>query len=193
LSAMPDWLEPGNAGRPFTVHDLDSMPNDGRRYELWDGGLIVTPALGTRHQKIVVRLSMLLEQSAPPGLETFVAPFAVRPNDSTEIQPDVLVARDEDLTETHLPMAPVLAVEVLSPSTALNDMNSKKALYERLGVPSYWVVDPVEVRLIAFELADNGRYELVVDVKDRDAFRAVRPFPVEIVPANLLGRLNRER
>lgn len=50
----------------------------------------------------------------------------------------------------------MLAIEVLSPSTKLYDLNSKKAAYERLGVPNHWVVGPVEPRLTAFELAGDG-------------------------------------
>ena len=88
-------------------------------------------------------------------MHVFAAPFAVRTSTSTELQPDVLVARDEDLTEKLLPVAPVLAVEVLSPSSVINDLNNKKAAYERMGVESYWVVDPQAPSIMVFELADG--------------------------------------
>ena len=107
------------------------------------------------------------------------------------MQPDVLVARDEDLTEKNLPVAPVLAVEVLSPSTASNDFISKKAAYERMGVASYWIIDPEQPRLMVFELDGQGDYRLVGDVKDGEVFEAERPFPVRVVPAKLLGTLRR--
>lgn len=174
-------------GRPFTVHDLEGMPDDGHRYELLDGALVVTPAPGYRHQKIVLKLGALLERESSIEFEVLPAPFAVRPSVTTELQPDVLVARDEDLTETHLPAAPVLAVEVLSPSTQLQDRNTKKAAYERLGVPCFWVINPEVPSLVVFELADTGRYEQVAEVKDAEAFEAERPFPVRVVPRDLLG------
>ncbi|HEY0639538.1 MAG TPA: Uma2 family endonuclease [Pseudonocardiaceae bacterium] len=176
-------------GRPFTVRDLEAMPDDGHRYELIDGMLFVTPAPGTRHQKVVLRLGALLDSVCPPDLHVLPAPFAVRPSDTLELQPDLLVARDEELTEKLLPTAPVLAVEVLSPSTTLNDLNTKKAAYERLGVPSYWIVDPIEPRLTVFELSARGRYVTVAEVKGEDAFEAERPFPVRVVPRALLGTL----
>jgi len=183
---------PGIAhGRPFTVDDLEAMPDDGNRYELIDGMLFVSPAPITRHQKIVAELVIRLGTTCPDDLHVLPAPFAVRPSRSTELQPDVLVARDEDLTEKLLPVAPVLAVEVLSPSTALNDLNTKKAAYERLGVPSYWVVDPQEPSLTVFELDGDGRYRQVAEVKGEDAFEARRPFPVGVVPIELLGTLAR--
>jgi Uma2 family endonuclease len=59
-----------------------------------------------------------------------------------EVQPDVIVARFDDLTRANLPVAPVMVAEVASRSTRLHDRNTKKAHYERLGVPSYWLLDP---------------------------------------------------
>jgi len=176
-------------GRPFTVDDLEAMPDDGNRYELIDGMLFVSPAPVVRHQKIVLQLAIRLDEACPDDMHVLPAPFAVRPSRSTELQPDVVVARDEDLTEKLLPVAPVLAVEVLSPSTALNDLNTKKAAYERLGVPSYWVVDPHPPSLTVFELDGDGRYRQIAEVKGEDEFLAQRPFPVRIVPTELLGTL----
>jgi Uma2 family endonuclease len=175
-------------GRPFTVYDLEAMPDDGHRYELLDGMLLVTAAPGYQHQKVVLKLAALLDSECPDELDVLPAPFAVRPSVTTELQPDVLVARDEDLTETNLPAAPVLAVEVLSPSTKLYDLNFKKAAYERLGVVSYWVFDPLVPRLTVFELDDCGEYQLVAKASGPEAFDAKLPFPVRIVPSELLGR-----
>jgi len=176
-------------GRPFTVDDLEAMPDDGNRYELIDGMLFVSPAPIPRHQKIVLQLAIRLDAACPDGFQVLPGPLSVRPSRSTELQPDVLVARDEDLTEKLLPVGPVLAVEVLSPSTALYDLNTKKAAYERLGVRSYWIIDPQQPSLTVFELADDGSYRQVAEVKGEDAFDAQRPFPVTIVPVELLGTL----
>ncbi|AHH95028.1 Uma2 family endonuclease [Kutzneria albida] len=175
--------------RPYTVHDLAAMPDDGRRYELIDGVLLVSPAPGTRHQKIVMKLGSYLDTVCPDDLHVLSAPFAVQPSASTEVQPDLLVARDEDLTDKNLPVAPLLVVEVLSPSTALNDLNTKKAVYQRMGVPSYWVVDPADPVLTAYELDADGQYQQVAEVKGTDVFEAARPYPVRIVPVELLGKL----
>ena len=178
-------------GRPFTVDDLEAMPDDGNRYELIDGLLLVSPAPGTRHQKAVVKLTVALDAACPEDMHVLSAPYAVRPSPTTELQPDVLVAREEDLTDKMLPVAPVLAVEVFSPSSVLNDLNNKKAVYQRLGVPSYWVVDPADPTLTVFELDGDGVYQQVAEVKGTDAFEARQPFPVRVVPVELLGRLAR--
>jgi Uma2 family endonuclease len=172
-------------GRPFTVDDLEAMPDDGNRYELIDGMLLVSPAPSKRHQRNLLKLAIALEFACLDDMLVLPAPFSVRPSKSTELQPDVLVARKVDLTEKLLPAAPLLAVEIFSPSSVINDLNNKKAAYERLGVASYWVVDPQQPAMIVFELDDDGRYMQVAEVKGEDAYEAERPFPVRIVPAEL--------
>ena len=172
-------------GRPFTVDDLEAMPDDGNRYELIDGMLLVSPAPSIPHQRLLLRLAIQLEAACPYGLMVLPAPLAVRPSSTTELQPDVLVARTSDLTEKLLPVAPLLAVEVLSPSSVINDLNNKKAAYERMGVASYWVIDPLKLVMMVFELDANGQFQLVAEVKGAVAFEAERPYPVRIVPAEL--------
>jgi Uma2 family endonuclease len=176
-------------GRPFTVDDLEAMPDDGNRYELIDGLLIVSPAPGLRHQTAVGELFVVLNAACPPEMHVLVAPFGVRPSQTTELQPDVLVGHLADFTEKFLPVAPVLAVEVFSPSSVLHDLNNKKAVYQRLGVENYWVIDPMEPTLTAFELDEAGIYQQIAEVKGSDVFEARQPFPVRVVPVELLGRL----
>lgn len=81
-------------------------------------------------------------------------------SDDTELAPDIIVVGRDQLSGAKITRPPLLAVEVRSPSTALIDLNAKKAAYERFGVPSYWVVipGPGAPELIAFELRD-GHYE----------------------------------
>jgi Uma2 family endonuclease len=177
------------ASTPFTVHDLEGMPDDGRRYELIDGELLVSPAPGLRHQTIAYQLHRLLDDVCPEDLYVVAAPFAVQTDMSNEVQPDVLVARFDELTDKNLPAAPVLAVEVLSPSGRLIDLNLKRAHYQRLGTPSYWVLDPDVPDLLVLELDADGRYQEVVRVAGDEVFEAHQPFKVRVVPTDLLGRL----
>ncbi len=177
------------ASTPFTVRDLEGMPDDGRRYELIDGELLVSPAPGLRHQTISYRLHRVLDDACPDDLYVIAAPFAVQTDISNELQPDVLVARFDELTEKNLPTAPVLAVEVLYPSGRLIDLNLRRAAYERMGTPSYWVLDPDVPDLLVLELGADGRYEKVARVAGDEVFDARRPFGVRVVPAELLGRL----
>jgi Uma2 family endonuclease len=80
-------------GRPLTCADLDAMPDDGHRYELIDGTLIVSPAPRPLHQRVVTRVWRLLDDARPDdSFEVFVAPLDVILSDDTLLQPDVLVA-----------------------------------------------------------------------------------------------------
>jgi Uma2 family endonuclease len=130
-------------GAALTRADRDALPDDGRRHELLDGALIVTPAPGDRHQNAVVELIFALRSACPPDMRVRTAPFDVTLADDTVLQPDVLVARRTDLGPAGLAAAPLLAVEVLSPSTRLIDLGLKQARYEVAGCAVYWVVDPV--------------------------------------------------
>jgi Uma2 family endonuclease len=175
------------SGRPFTVADLESIPDDRHRYELLDGTLLVTPAPGWAHQDAASRLWQVLESARPPELRVIGAPFAVQLTDDTELQPDVLVARFTDLTLKNLPTAPVLAVEVRSPNTALIDQTLKKAAYARHGVSAYWIVDPDPDKpsVVVYELGPAGYVEVTQAVGD--AVLAVdRPFPIRLRPSDLL-------
>ena len=104
--------------RPLTRADLESMPDDGHRYELLDGTLVVTPAPGNRHQGAVGKLYVALAHACPGNLAVRLAPFDVVLADDTVVQPDLLVTSRSALTERGLPGAPLLAVEVLSPALA---------------------------------------------------------------------------
>jgi Uma2 family endonuclease len=179
------------AGQLFTVNDLERMPDDGRRYELVDGVLIVSPAPQLPHQVVLTRLIVSLDGACLPGLFVVAGP-GVRMSGDTELIPDLVVIRQEQLAERWVTRPPLLAVEIQSPSTALFDLNTKKAVYERFSIESYWVVVPDvdQPELIAFELRD-GRYEQVAHVRGRQPFRAQRPFPVEVVPASLVASLLR--
>src|SRR5438876_11818123 len=104
-------------GRPLTYDDLQAMPDDGRRHELVDGVLIVTPSPVTKHQRAVARLIVLLSAASDEDHEVLPAPFDYVVNFTTVLEPDVLVARRRDLGERRLEKTPLLVVEVQSPST----------------------------------------------------------------------------
>ena len=83
-------------GRPFTVEDLDRLPDDGRRYELLDGVLVVSPRPNTIHQLAATRLATLLDNACPGDL-CVLAESAVQLTADTEFDPDVVVVRQQDI------------------------------------------------------------------------------------------------
>ena len=172
-------------GRALTREDLETMPDDGRRYELVDGSLIVTPAPSRRHQKVIGEFYVLLRAGCPPDLEVLFAPFDVALAEDTVVQPDLLVASRSAFTERDLPAAPLLAIEVLSPSTRHIDLGLKRARYETAHCPSYWVIDPDEPSLTAWQLED-GRYVEIAHVVGDEEYTATSPYDVTITPVRLL-------
>lgn len=174
-------------GRPLTNADLEELRSseDGHRYELIDGVLVVTPAPGHLHQRISVRMTVLLHAHVPADMELLTAPFDIRPSDDVTMQPDLLLARRSELTERELPAVPVLVVEILSPSTRHIDLGLKKARYEAAGCPHYWVVDPAEPSLTAWRLRD-GAYRQVAHAVGEESAEISAPVVIRITPSALV-------
>ena len=142
----------------LTYSDYAALPDDGRRYELHQGELSVTPAPGTRHQRAIIALgSRLYEHVRARGLgEVFVAPTDCILSNVTVVQPDILYVATDRLSivsERGIEGAPTLVVEVLSPSTARLDRDRKLSLYAEHGVPYYWIADPESRSVEAYALA----------------------------------------
>ena len=172
--------------RPLTRDDLEAMPDDGHRYELLDGILIVSPAPKPRHQEAVASLLFVLRQAAPRDLLVLTAPLDVALANDTVLQPDVLVARRSDFSERDLPTAPLLAIEVLSPHTRRFDLLLKRDRMQTAGCPSYWVVDVDEPSIIAWQLVD-GTYVEVGRASGSQRIQLSQPFEVAFSPAELVG------
>ncbi|USQ79049.1 Uma2 family endonuclease [Ornithinimicrobium faecis] len=170
----------------WTVDDVDRLPDDGLQYELLDGALLVTPAPTMWHQRAVGRLYQLLLAACPRGFEVFFAPLDWRPDRLTSLQPDVLVVRNDDVRDGDIGAALVLAVEVLSPSTSRKDRTLKRSRYEEAGVSAYWIVDPAEPSFEALDLVDR-HYVAAAQVSGTGSARLELPFPVEVVPADLVS------
>jgi Uma2 family endonuclease len=174
-------LEPGD----FTMADLDALPDDGKRRELVDGMLLVTPAPLPIHQTAVLQLGSRLLAACPKDLKVFVAPLDFRPTAQRSLQPDVLVCRKKDVGPSFIERPLLLAVEIMSNSTRMKDLLLKRGLYEEAGVESYWIFDPNAEQLTVLELVDGHYVERAV-VKGTDALDVELPFPVRIVPAELV-------
>jgi len=131
----------------LTYEDYCRLPNDGKRYEIIEGELFVTPSPFRPHQRAVTRLTRHLSTYVEENDlgEVFVAPFDVVFSRFDVVEPDLLYVskgRHSVLTEKNVQGAPDLVVEVLSPSTAETDRTIKLKLYARYGVQEYWIIDP---------------------------------------------------
>ncbi len=170
--------------RRYTLADLDAFPEDGRRYELADGWLVVSPMARRLHQIGCKALGAALERSCPDHLYVFPLPINVDDPDATHFEPDLTVVR-RALAKVENGDLPLLAVEVRSPSTASSDAVRKRHEYARLGVPSYWLLDVDVPSLVVLELQD-GEYVERARAVGEQSLTVVRPFPVTLCPARLM-------
>jgi len=146
----------------LTYEDLVRLPDDGKRHEIIGGRLTVNAAPFLRHQELSGRLYLGLHRKGQEALlvKVLYAPVDVELSPHDIVEPDLVVVlkdREHVLHESRIIGAPSLVVELLSPSTARIDRTLKKELFERSGVPEYWLVDPVRNVLEALVL-DEGRY-----------------------------------
>lgn len=131
----------------YTIDDLDRMPEDGNRYELLDGVLLVTPAPSLAHQVIVSRLqTQLIPAVMTPGYGYIVGPGAIVVRPRTQLEPDILVFPAHYSPKVHWSRITEhwLAVEVLSRSSRMYDREFKRDAYFALGVREVWLVDSVD-------------------------------------------------
>ncbi|MEU4194782.1 Uma2 family endonuclease [Kribbella sp. NPDC026611] len=178
------------AKRPkLTLAEFDALPDDGERRELLDGAVLVKPSPEAVRQRAAGQLALQLPATCPEQLEVFFAPFDYRPSDRTCLQPDLMVCRVEDVEDDKVRRPLLLAVEILSPSTRAMDLLKKRRTYEEAGVGSYWIFEPEEAVLTVLEL-ESGRY-VERTFKDDEVFEATRPYPMRIVPGELVRRTNR--
>lgn len=166
----------------WTADDLAGFPDDGLRYELVDGVLLVSSAPSEEHQIALGNLFFLMRLVVPDELRVHVAPFDVRFSPRRQLQPDLVVLpKDRSAPDR----TPVLVVEVLSPSTSATDRTLKRLVFEQGGIPSYWLVDPLAPSLTVLELREGSYVEVAV-VTGAERYQASLPFPVEVVPVDLL-------
>jgi Uma2 family endonuclease len=146
----------------LTYEDYAALPDDGRRYELYEGELSVTPAPGVHHQETLAKLFVILWGHVKVGGlgKLLFAPVDCILENITVVQPDIVFVATAHLSvvsERGIEGPPTLAVEVISPSTASIDRRRKLQLYARYAVPGYWIVDPPARTIEAYELA-QGQY-----------------------------------
>jgi Uma2 family endonuclease len=129
----------------YTADQVRALPDDGNRYEVVHGELLVTPARRAWHQEVAARIFEQLRgylRQEPIG-HALMSPADISWTEDTLVQPDVFVVDLEEARtlDWRRMRRLLLAVEVLSPSTARADRFTKRRLYQEVGIPAYWLVD----------------------------------------------------
>jgi len=162
--------------RKVTYTDLESWPDDGRRYELYDGEVYVCPAPTNRHQVAMGELYAHLRLYAQrTGGLALISPVDIVFTEHTVLQPDICFFQTSrrHFVDPDKPnrTAPDVVVEVLSPSTRRNDLGRKKATFARFGVAEYWLLDPYKRRLDRYTHR-RGVYERTLSAGGDERFES---------------------
>lgn len=158
--------------RLLTADDLRALPDDGNRYEIIGGQLIVSPSPSTRHQQILLELASALRAhllSHRIG-QVFVAPLDVRLSVVDVVQPDLLVImndRTSIIAEQGISGPPDLVIEILSPSSLTTDFLHKSKLYEQHGVREYWIVNP-ESETVSVQTLEDDHFVIAAQLGRED-------------------------
>lgn len=153
----------------LTYEDYVLLPNDLNRYEILEGELTVTPAPGTKHQRVSANLFKLLSSHIDDRDlgKLFYAPIDLILDPTTILQPDLLFvfsAHQQIITERAIEGVPDLVVEIVSPTTSRTDRVTKAQVYARHGVPAYWIVDP-DRENIEIYLLEGAIFQLKVTLQ----------------------------
>jgi Uma2 family endonuclease len=171
-------------GHVWTPDEVRALPDDGRRYEVVRGELLVTPAPRFHHQEAVLRLVVALRDYADrTGVGcALMSPADIEPEDGSLVQPDVFVG---PLPAGRRPRSwadfsqLLLAVEVVSPSSARADRTVKRLLFQRAGVPEYWVVD-LDARLVERWRPGDDRPEVLTALLRWHPDPAIDPLEIDL-------------
>lgn len=172
----------------WTIDDLADIPDDGNRYELHDGELLVSPAAKMPHHFSIMRLFRTLSPTCPPDLFIITSGAgADLGRRRTYYIPDLVVVpvgvATADINECRAADL-VLAVEVLSADNRRNDLARKRHGYGRAGVPNYWIVDGRDRSLSVLTDPYEDGYREEVTIKAGDRWTTRSPFPVTLDPAD---------
>jgi Uma2 family endonuclease len=166
----------GTAQPRVSFTDLQHTPDDGRRYELYDGEVRVVPAPIPLHQIVVFNIKRVLQTYADVhGGLSFISPIDIVFSEYDVVQPDIVFFANarRHLIDLHVAIRhrPDLVVEVLSPSTSTHDRGRKLQMFARFGVPEYWIADP---GLSCFEVhrLEDAAYRLIQRASGEDEIRS---------------------
>jgi Uma2 family endonuclease len=170
----------------WTADMVRALPDDGHRYEVVDGELLVTPAPTWSHQEVVGAFYFELETFARTQrlFRVMVSPADIELDRHGLVQPDVFVY---GLIEGRLPArwnsgAPLLlVVEVLSPSTARADRTVKRRRFQRARIPEYWIVD-ADARVVERWRPDDERPEVLSERIAWHPEGATGPLTIDLAP-----------
>ncbi|MGH3319755.1 MAG: Uma2 family endonuclease [Streptosporangiaceae bacterium] len=169
----------------WSTADLDELPESNQRYELTDGAITVSPSPSNLHQWVAHNLGHVLAGQLP---DAYTVAFAVEVRFAPQLTriPDVLVVRSDDPGRHWFsPAEIVVAAEVESRGSHVEDRTTKPALYAQYGIPHYWRIEQEPLRVTVYRSGPTDSY--VVGTTS-DTLKVTEPFPIDLPLAELLPR-----
>ncbi|MEU6074460.1 Uma2 family endonuclease [Micromonospora sp. NPDC047074] len=171
----------------WTADDLDRLPDDGRRHELLDGNLIVSPSPTRLHQSIAGRLMAALEETCPPDLDVTQG-VEVRLSRTRSFFPDVLVTELDAAARNpshYQPHEVMLVVEIVAEGSRSIDRVLKPALYAEAGIPYFWRIETDSWTVVHAHKLDPAKRVYVEQARMTDGILVPEPWEIDIP----LGRI----
>jgi Uma2 family endonuclease len=182
------------ASIPWTADMVRALPDDGNRYEVVDGELLVTPSPTYAHQRAVLQLAVPLHKyvHAHRVGEVLWSPADIELDARGLVQPDVFVQGLVEGRPAHgwnsgAPL--LLAIEVLSPSTARADRTTKRQRFQRAAIPEYWIVD-MDARTIERWRPEDERPAILSEVITWQPLAGAEPLRLDL--PSLFARIHGE-
>ncbi len=169
----------------WTLAMVHALPDDGNRYELIDGELLVSASPSWLHQRVLAELFELMRPYARTlgSHEVLFAPGAVLFNQQRELQPDLTAWRFGEGSEGARVVGDdrtlILTVEALSPGTERNDRYKKRPVFQQHRVPEYWIVDP-EARLVERWRPDDDEPDVLLDAIEWEPVHGIQALRVDL-------------
>jgi Uma2 family endonuclease len=180
---------PWPQGEPWTIDDLDRLPDNTMRYEIIGGSLVVSPRAGARHGIVGADICRLLNRQCPEHLIA-VQETGLRRGHKTYFEPDgvlaVRAAGKRRGTDHLHPSDLLIVIEVLSPSNKEYDLRAKRHAYAGLGIAQYWIADPEERALTILGL-DGDKYTDLAVVRPGEPWTTDDPFPLTVDATEIFG------
>ncbi|GIH35566.1 hypothetical protein Mam01_57300 [Microbispora amethystogenes] len=191
-AARSPWRVPGEL-EVEEWFELNTQADDGSRYELIDGSLIVSPAPLPMHQWIGDNLRAALQEAAPEDLVAITATGLLldgRPG----VIPDIMVVDRQPVRDGASVIRPEwvrLVVEIVSRSTTMTDRVVKPAKYAEAGIPGFWRIETHPFRgqaderlpvVFTYRLGEDGQYQLIHRVGAGEVVAVGEPFKVAVDP-----------
>ncbi len=185
MVTLADWVSGPKQGE-WTYSTYAALPDNGQRYEIVNGVLVMVPSSDGPHQDAALRIAhYLLVHVEFAGLgKVRISPSDVELSSDNVYQPDVFVVLKAHLDRVHKKRvvgSPDLVVEIASPSTAVYERLTKYETYARFGVPEYWIAKD-DARTIEVLILENGKCRSlgVFSGKDTLPSRIVPDLPVQV-------------